>query len=104
MIPDPKNSQLNSYMEAELRARGHQHVESGYSGAGYSWNGYPTYLGGGNTMYGAMNPVPNGPNQVADIQGSAVGTAAQEAGATSDGENSGASGVGGAAATSATGV
>lgn len=99
MIPDPKSAQLLSYLEAEQNKRGHQKPEPGYSGVGYWWNGYPTYLGGGNTMYGAMNPVPNGPNNVVDVQGSKIGAAAEEAGATSDGENSGASGVGGLSAT-----
>lgn len=32
--------------EAAMRRYGHQTVEPGFSGAGYWWNGYPTYVGG----------------------------------------------------------
>jgi hypothetical protein len=104
MIPDPKSAQLLSYLEAKKNKHGHQIPESGYAGVGYWFNGYPVYLGGGNTMYGAMNPVPNGPNNVADVQGSKLEGAAQEAGATSDGQNSGTSGTGGPGADSETGI
>lgn len=104
MIPDPKSAQLLSYLEDEKNKRGHQRPEPGYTGVGYWWNAYPVYLGGGNTMYGAMNNIPNGPQEVADIQGSKIGSAATEAGATTDGNSSGASGVGGAAADAGVGV
>lgn len=57
MLPDKKQSQLASYYEAEIRQRGNQKPEPGYSGIGFWWYGYPVQTAS-TTEYGALSNAP----------------------------------------------
>jgi len=93
-----KNSQMAPYFEAEMRRNGHQMPESGYSGIGYWYSGYPAYIGATNAYSSPSQIVPPDAGvQAQPDAGSPIAGAASEAGATSDGQNSGASGTAAAA-------
>jgi hypothetical protein len=90
-----KNSQMAPYFEAEMRRNGHQMPEAGYSGIGYWYSGYPSYLGATNAYSspGAAYPPDAGAQAQPDADSPITG-AASETGATSSGDSSGASGAG----------
>jgi hypothetical protein len=46
MLPNIEQNQLTSYYEAEMLRKSRQTPEEGYSGMGYWWYGYPSYIGG----------------------------------------------------------
>lgn len=46
MLPNIDHNQLTPYYESEMRRRGNQKPENGFSGMGYWWYGYPGYIGG----------------------------------------------------------
>jgi hypothetical protein len=93
MLPSPEQTQLLSYYEAEMRKQGHQNREKGFSGMGYWFPSYPVYIGalsGYGSMSTALPPIPEQAQPDAD---SKIASVSYEAGATSDGQSMGASGV-----------
>lgn len=90
----PKNNQLASYFEAEMLERSRQIPEKGYSGMGYWYGGYPTYISAVSSQYGAMSTAT--PGDLSKTQAepdSKISRAAVEAGATTSGIASGESGT-----------
>lgn len=95
MLPNQKDNQLTAYYESEMRKHGHQKRVSGYSGMGYWWYGYPAYIGAENGYSNMSTAYPPTPPTDFDSD-SKLGSAAEEAGATSSGVNQGTSGAVGA--------
>lgn len=82
------------YFEAEMRRNGHQTPEAGYSGIGYWYSGYPAYIGASNGYSEPGTGYPSAAStQAQPDTDSPITGAAAESGATSDGQNSGASGT-----------
>ena len=54
MLPDKKQNQLASYYEEEIMQRGNQKPQTGYSGIGYWWYGYPVQVAS-TTGYSALS-------------------------------------------------
>ena len=85
--------QLAPYYEAELRKRGRQYPQSGFTGIGYWYWGYPTYIGGMG-INGALTTVSYPQNDQAQPDAdSKMNGAISEAGADTSGISSGASGT-----------
>lgn len=90
----PKTNQLAQYFENEMLRRSNQIPEKGFSGMGYWYSGYPTYIGASVTQYGAMSTAsPQRPDQAQPDSDSKIARAAVEAGATTSGVASGESGT-----------
>lgn len=93
MFPYIEQNQLASYYEAEMRKYGNQKIERGYTGTGYWYYGYPTYI---SSLQGTSNITTAAPPQADQAQPDAdskMAGAIWEAGADTSGVNSGASGT-----------
>jgi hypothetical protein len=92
VIPYAPDSQLAPYYEAEMRKRGNQTPQTGYSGMGYWYYGYPAYVGSMGMIGSLTTALPPG-DQAQPEPDSKIALASAEAGATSDGQSMGTSGV-----------
>lgn len=93
MLPSPEQNQLFEYYEAEMRKYGHQKPEKGFSGMGYWFPSYPVYIGALSGFGSMASALPPTPEQAQPEPDSKISLASAEAGATSDGQAMGASGV-----------
>jgi hypothetical protein len=84
--------QFNLALEAQMREYGKQIPERGFSGAGYWWSEYPTYTGS-SAMFNGVTTAAPWSEQAQPEAGSKMSGAIAEAGATTSGVNSGASGI-----------
>jgi hypothetical protein len=85
-------NQFNPSLEPKMRAYGNQIPESGFSGAGYWWYGYPSYTGS-SAMFNGVTTAAQWSDQAQPEADSKMAGAISEAGATTSGVNSGASGT-----------
>jgi hypothetical protein len=85
-------NQFNLALEQEMRKYGNQIPERGFSGAGYWWYGYPTYMGSA-AMFNGVTSAAQWSEQAQPDADSKMAGAISEAGADTSGVNSGASGI-----------
>lgn len=93
MFPYIEQNQLAPYYEAEMRRYGRQNIERGYTGIGYWFSGYPTYISAMQGTSGITTAAPPQGDQAQPDADSKMAGAILEAGADTSGVNSGASGT-----------
>jgi hypothetical protein len=93
VLPSPEQAQLLKYYEAEMRKYGRQKPEKGFSGMGYWFPSYPVYIGALSEFGSMASALPPTPEQAQPDADSKIASVSLEAGATSDGQSMGASGV-----------